>query len=282
MTSEVMASDEGLTTIGGMSATAASLPTVGEMLREWRQRRRLSQLELALEAGVSSRHLSFVETGRSRPSAEMVLHLADELDVPLRDRNTLLLAAGFAPRFAQSPLDAPELGPVRDAIDQVLRGHEPYPALVVDRHWGLVAANRVLTALTADVAEHLLEPPVNVLRLSLHPEGLAPRIINLHRWREHLVDRLARDAVATGDPALSVLREELESYPSGDPEPPLDPAFADSAVPLRLRHGDDELAFISTKTVFGTAVDVTVAELSIESFFPANSHTAEVMRQLVG
>jgi transcriptional regulator with XRE-family HTH domain len=281
MTSEVMASDGALTTIGGMSATAASLPTVGEMLREWRQRRRLSQLELALEAGVSSRHLSFVETGRSRPSAEMVLHLAEELEVPLRDRNTLLLAAGFAPRFVQSPLDAPELGPVRDAIDQVLQGHEPYPALVIDRHWGLVAGNRALTVLAGDVAEHLLEPPVNVLRLSLHPEGLAPRIVNLYQWREHLLDRLARDAVATGDPALGVLRDELESYPSGDPEPSVDPAFADIAVPLRLRHGDDELAFISTKTVFGTAVDVTVAELSIESFFPADPHTAEVMRQLV-
>jgi transcriptional regulator with XRE-family HTH domain len=255
---------------------------VGAMLREWRQRRRLSQLELALEAGISSRHLSFVETGRSRPSADMVLHLAEELDVPLRDRNTLLLAAGFAPRFGQSDLDAPELGPVRDAIDQVLQGHEPYPALVVDRHWGLVAANRALGVLVGEVAEHLREPPVNVLRLSLHPEGLAPRIVNLHQWREHLLDRLGRDAVATGDPALDVLRDELESYPSGNPEPLVDPAFGDIAVPLRLRHGDDELSFISTKTVFGTAVDVTVAELSIESFFPADPHTAQVMRGLVG
>src|SRR5215831_8709503 len=156
MTSEVMASDGALTTIGGMSATTASPPTVVEMLREWRQRRRLSQLELALEAGVSSRHLSFVETGRSRPSAEMVLHLAEELDVPLRDRNTLLLAAGYAPAFAQRELDAPELGPVREAIDQVLRGHEPYPGVVVDGHWGLVAANRALGALLDGVAGHLL------------------------------------------------------------------------------------------------------------------------------
>ena len=255
---------------------------VGAMLREWRQRRRLSQLELALEAGISSRHLSFVETGRSRPSADMVLHLAEELDVPLRDRNTLLLAAGFAPRFGQSDLDAPELGPVRDAIDQVLHGHEPYPALVVDRHWGLVAANRALGMLVGEVAEHLREPPMNVLRLSLHPEGLAPRIVNLHQWREHLLDRLGRDAVATGDLALDVLRDELESYPSGNPEPLVDPAFGDIAVPLRLRHGNDELSFISTKTVFGTAVDVTVAELSIESFFPADPHTAQVIRGLVG
>src|SRR5262245_52182346 len=206
------------------------------MLREWRHRRRLSQLELALDSGVSTRHLSFVETGRSRPSAEMVLHLAERLDVPLRDRNHLLLAAGFAPRFAQRELDAPEMGPVRDAIDQVLRGHEPYPALVIDRHWGLVAANRAVDALVEGVAEHLREPPINVLRLSLHPDGLAPRILNLHQWREHLLDRLGRDAIATGDPALTVLRDELVSYPAGTPGDSLDPAFGDIAVPLRLRH----------------------------------------------
>jgi len=251
------------------------------MLREWRQRRRLSQLELALESGVSSRHLSFVETGRSRPSAEMVLHLAEHLDVPLRDRNQLLLAAGFAPAFAQRELDAPELGPVREAIDQVLRGHEPYPALVVDAHWGLVAANRAVNVLLEDVAAHLLEPPVNVLRVSVHPEGMAPRILNLHQWREHLLERLARDAVATGDPALEMLRDELASYPADETGALLDPAFADIAVPLRLRHGAGELAFISTKTTFGTAVDVTVAELSIESFFPADRRTADVMRSLI-
>jgi hypothetical protein len=211
----------------------------------------------------------------------MVLHLAEELEVPLRDRNQLLLAAGFAPAFAQRDLEEPEMGPVRDAIDQVLRGHEPYPALVVDRHWGLVAANRPLGALLEGVAPHLLELPVNVLRVSLHPEGVAPRIVNLRQWRDHLLDRLARDAVATGDPALGVLHDELAAYPAGDPDPPLDPAFADIAVPLRLRHGDTELAFISMRTSFGTAVDVTVAELSIESFFPADPATAEAMRSLV-
>jgi transcriptional regulator with XRE-family HTH domain len=259
---------------------AATRRQVGALLREWRQQRRLSQLELALEAGVSSRHLSFVETGRSRPSAAMVLHLAEQLDVPLRDRNQLLLAAGFAPAFAQRELGAPELGPVRDALDQVLRGHEPYPALVIDRHWGLVAANRPIGVLVAGVAEQLLEPPVNVLRLSLHPEGLAPRILNLHQWREHLLDRLARDAIATGDPALSVLHEELASYPAGSPGESVDPAFADVAVPLLLRHDRGELSFVSTRTTFGTAVDVTVAELSIESFFPADAQTAEAMRSL--
>jgi transcriptional regulator with XRE-family HTH domain len=262
-------------------AITAHRPPVGALLRDWRKRRRLSQLELALEAGVSSRHLSFVETGRSRPSADMVLHLAEKLDVPLRDRNHLLLAAGYAPAFAQRDLEAPELGPVRDAIDQVLRAHEPYPALVIDRHWGLVAANRPILRLVEGVAEHLLEPPVNVLRLSLHPEGMAPCIVNLHEWRAHLLDRLSRDALESGDPALAALHEELLSYPDGEPGPGVDPAFADIAVPLRLRRGDAELAFLSTRTTFGTAVDVTVAELSIESFFPADRETAVAMRSLV-
>jgi transcriptional regulator with XRE-family HTH domain len=259
----------------------ADRPRVGTLLRDWRQRRRMSQLDLALEAGVSARHLSFLETGRSKPSREMVLHLSDQLDVPLRDRNQLLLAAGYAPAYAEHDLDAPELGPVRDAIDQVLRAHEPYPALVVDRHWGLVAANRPVGALTAGVAAELLEPPANVLRLSLHPDGLAPRIANLHQWRTHLLDRLAREATASGDPALRALHEELAGYSAGEPGAELDPAFADIAVPLRLRHGGRELAFLSTATTFGTAVDVTVAELSIESFFPADVETAEAMRALV-
>jgi transcriptional regulator with XRE-family HTH domain len=254
---------------------------VGAMLREWRQRRRLSQLELALQARISTRHLSFIETGRSRPSAEMVLHLAEQLDVPLRDRNLLLLAAGYAPAFSQRELEAPEMGPVRDAIAQVLKGHEPYPAVVVDRHWGLVDANRALSVLIDGVAEHLLEPPINVLRLSLHPEGLAPRILNLGEWRAHLLERLSRDALASGDPALTALHDELASYPPEGPDEGRDLAFAYIAVPLRLRQGATELAFISTKTSFGTAVDVTVAELSIESFFPADPQTARAMHSLV-
>jgi transcriptional regulator with XRE-family HTH domain len=262
-------------------AVIATRPPVGGLLREWRERRRLSQFELALQAGVSTRHLSFVETGRSRPSSEMVLHLAQELDIPLRDRNHLLLAAGYAPAFAERELDAPELGPVREAIDQVLRGHEPDPALVIDRHWGLVAANRSVEALTADVAEHLLQPPINVLRLSLHPEGLAPRIVNLHEWRGHLLERLAGEALASGDPALAALHDELSAYPDGAPTEPVDPAFADIALPLRLRHGDRELAFISTKTTFSSAADVTVAELSIELFYPADAKTAAEMRTLL-
>ena len=248
------------------------------MLREWRRARRFSQLELALEAGVSARHLSFVETGRSRPSAALVLHLADRLDIPLRERNDLLLAAGYAPAYAQRELDAPEMGPVREAIEQALNAHEPYPALVVDRRWDLVSANRAFESLVEGAAAHLLEPPVNVLRLSLHPEGLASRIVNLEQWRTHLLERLRREAIARGDPALNALHEELVSYPGGKPRPSLGPTFADVAVALRVRRRDTELSFIGTRTKFGAALDVTVAELSIESFFPTDTRTATDMR----
>jgi transcriptional regulator with XRE-family HTH domain len=237
----------------------------------------MSQLDLALEAGVSARHLSFIETGRARPSAEMVQQLAEHLGVPLRERNTLLLAAGFAPAYGQRALEEPEMGPVREAIERVLRGHEPFPALVVDRHWGMVAANQPVLSLVAGVAEWLLEPPVNVLRLSLHPEGLAPRIANLGEWRAHLLDRLGRHAVVSGDPALFALHEELAAYPGGG-QGAADLEAVQIAVPLRLRAGDSELSFISTATTFGTAVDVTLSELSIESFFPADEHTAAALR----
>jgi transcriptional regulator with XRE-family HTH domain len=256
-------------------------PRVGSLLRDWRRRRRLSQLELALEAGVSARHLSFVETGRSRPSPEMVLHLAEQLDVPLRERNQLLLAAGYAPVYGQRGLDEPEMGPVREALEQVLRGHDPYPAVVVDHHWGMVAGNAAVALLTDGVAPELLEPPVNVLRVSLHPEGMAPRILNLAEWRGHLLERLGRQVVTTGDPALAALHEELCGYPGGAPAPARDAAAHAIAVPLRLRAGEAELMFISTVTTFGTATDVTVAELSIESFFPADATTAEAVRGLV-
>jgi transcriptional regulator with XRE-family HTH domain len=248
------------------------------MLREWRCRRRLSQLELALKADVSSRHLSFVETGRSRPSAEMVLHLAKRLDVPLRERNDLLLAAGYAPAYRQCELDALEMRPVRGAIEQVLTGHEPYPAVVVDRHWGLVSANRALASLVEGAAAHLLEPPVNVLRLSLHPEGVAPRIVNLAQWRAQLLERLRRDALATGDPALDALHDELASYPGGDVGEPHGLVSSEVAVPLRLRARGGELSFIGTRTRFEDALDVTVGELSIESFFPTDERTADAMR----
>jgi len=252
---------------------------VGALLRVWRQRRRLSQFDLALEADVSPRHVSFIETGRSRPSAEMVLHLAEQLAVPLRDRNQLLLAAGYAPAYGQRDLDEPGMGPVREALDRVLAGHEPYPAVAVDRHWGMVATNEAVALLIEGVAEHLLEPPVNVLRLTLHPDGMAPRILNLGEWRAHLLERLGRQAVATGDPALAALYEELAALPGGDPNPPgPELAVTEIAVPLRLRHDAGELAFISTVTTFGTAVDITVAELAVESFFPGDEATATLLR----
>jgi transcriptional regulator with XRE-family HTH domain len=255
---------------------------IGALLRDWRVRRRMSQLDLALEAGVSARHVSFVETGRSRPSAEMVVQLAEHLDVPLRDRNVLLLAAGYAPAYAQRDLDETEMGPVRQAIDRVLHGHEPYPAVVVDRHWGLVAANRAVPLLIAGAAEHLTEPPVNVLRLSLHPAGMAPRIVNLGEWRAHLLDRLGRQAVVSGDPALFALHEELAAYPGGEGGHAPDLEAGAIAVPLRLRVDGDELAFISTATTFGTATDVTVSELAIESFFPADVATARALEARAG
>src|SRR4051794_15794523 len=186
---------------------------VGPLLRDWRRRRRLSQLDLALEAGVSARHVSFVETGRSRPSPQMVLHLAEQLEVPLRDRNQMLLAAGYAPLYAQRPLEAPELEPVRRALDLVLAGHEPYPALVVDRAWDIVAANQSAGMLLEGVAPGLLGPPANAMRVALHPDGLAPRIANLGEWRAHLLERLGRQAVLSGDPVVAELFDEVSSYP---------------------------------------------------------------------
>src|SRR3954447_16818756 len=257
----------------------ADRPRIGALLRDWRLRRRMSQLDLALGAGGSARPVSFVETGRPRPSAEVVVQLAEHLDVPLRDRTALLLAAGYAPAYAQRDLEEPEMGPVREAIDRVLRGHEPFPALVIDRHWGLVAANRPVGLLMAGAAGHLLEPPVNVLRLSLHPEGLAPRILNLGEWRAHLLDRLGRQAVVSGDPALFALHEELAAYPGGERGHAPDLEAGAIAVPLRLGVDGDELAFISTATTFGTATDVTVSELAIESFFPADARTAKALER---
>ena len=256
-----------------------SVRPVGDLLREWRERRRLSQLELALEAEISTRHLSFVETGRSRPSRDMVLHLAEQLDVPLRERNQLLLAAGYAPVYAESPLDSPQMAAVRAAIRQVLAGHEPYPAVVVDRGWNLFDANAGVALFTAGVPRELLAPPTNVLRVSLHPDGMAPRIVNLGEWRAHLLGRLRRQVALTADPALAALQDELRGYPCDQPEPEVElPGPGDVVVPLRIRHGDRELAFFSTVATFGTPLDITVAEFAIESFFPADPGTAAVLR----
>ena len=255
-------------------------PPLGALLRDWRQRRRLSQLDLALEAGVSARHLSFLETGRSKPSREMVLHLAEELDVPLRERNRMLLAAGYAPAYEERPLEAPELEPVRRAEAQVLTGHDPFPAAVIDRWWNLVASNRPLAVFLDGVSPALLEPPANVLKVSLHPDGMAPRIVNLAEWRAHLLDRLRREVAASGDERLAALLAEVSAYPAPAGEEPDVPSRGAIAVPLRIRAGAGELAFISTVATFGTAIDVTVAELSIEAFFPADAATAAALRSL--
>jgi len=252
-------------------STAATVP-LGTLLRDWRRRRRLSQLDLALEAGVSARHLSFLETGRSKPSREMVLHLSDQLEVPLRDRNHLLLAAGFAPAFEERAIDAPEMAPVREALERVLAGHEPYPAVVVDRWWNLAAANRSIAMFTDTVPEHLMAPPVNVLRVSLHPDGMASRILNYGEWRAHLVDRLARQVALTADDRLAALLDEVSAYPGETAE--VHGPGGEIAVPLRYDAGGRELAFFSTIATFGTAVDITLAELSIEAFFPADESTA--------
>jgi transcriptional regulator with XRE-family HTH domain len=260
------------------TVTRAQSP-VGELLRQWRERRRISQLDLSIQADISTRHLSFVETGRSAPSREMVLHLADNLDVPLRERNHLLLAAGYAPVFSERTLDSPQMAAVRQAVRLVLRAHEPYPAVVIDRGWNLVDANATIALLTAGSAPELLEPPVNVLRLSLHPQGVAPRIVNLGEWRGHLLGRLRREIAVTGDPELAALLDELHGYPSGDTASEAELAGSGEVVaPLRIRTELGELSFFGTVATFGTPLDVTVAELSIESFFPADPQTAEALR----
>lgn len=253
--------------------------SVGVRLRQWRELRRLTQLELSLRTDVSTRHLSFLENGRAAPSREMLLHLAKHLDVPLRERNQLLLSAGYAPVYRETPLDAPRMTAVRTAVRQLLTAHEPYPALAVDRHWHLVDANGSLNALLDGVADDQLAPPVNVLRLSLHPDGIAPRIVNLGEWRAHLLGRLRRQIAMTADPELRALHTELVAYPCDQPEPPVElPGQADVFVPLVIRHRDAELSLFSTVATFGTPLDVTVAELIIESFFPADDETAAALR----
>ncbi len=254
---------------------------VGTQLREWRQRRRLSQSQLALDAEMSPRHLSFLETGRSAPSRSMLLRLSERLDVPLRDRNSLLLAAGFAPMFRERPLADPGLDIVRRTIDLVLRGHEPAPAIAVDRHWHIVSMNRCVGALLEGVDPTLLESPVNALRLALHPGGLAPRILNLGAWRTHLLARLEGQIAASGDPVLEALRRELVGYPApSTPEREAAGAGHEAsgiAVPLVLRTPLGVLSFVSTTTVFGSPTDVLVSELALETFFPADEATARCL-----
>ncbi|HEY0516337.1 MAG TPA: helix-turn-helix transcriptional regulator [Solirubrobacteraceae bacterium] len=264
------------------TATANGAP-VGEMLRTWRRRRSLSQLELALDAEVSSRHVSFLETGRSTPSREMLLHLAEHLAVPLRERNSLLLAAGYAPVYGEHSLSEQEMEPVRQALERFLRAHEPYPALVLDRHFDLLSANDALGLIVAGVAPELLQPPANTLRLTMHPHGMAPRIVNFGEWSGHLLARLRRQAASTADPQLDELFEELRGYPGvGGSDPGEQAPGTEICLPLRLRDGEAELSFLSTISTFGTAADVTLSELSIEAFYPADTRTAARLLEGIG
>lgn len=257
--------------------------TCGTVLREWRQRRRLSQLALALKADVSQRHLSFVESGRSQPSREFVLHMAEHLELPLRERNRLLLTAGYAPVFPERAFDDPGLATARSAIERLLRGHEPFPALAIDRHWTLLMANRAVMALLGGISPALLAPPVNVVRLTLHPEGLAPRIVNLTQWRHHVIERVARSAEMSADPVLIDLVTELRNYPMSRPgltTHSVMPDGGDVFVPFQIESEMGVLSFMSTTTVFGTPVDVTLSELALECFFPSDGETAERLQSL--
>ena len=262
---------------GVMTRTATA---VGDHLRDWRQRRRMSQLDLALEAEISTRHLSFVETGRAQPSRDMLLRLADQLEIPLRERNVILVAAGFAPVFPQRSLDDPGLAAARRAVQMILTAHEPFPALAVDRQWNLVSANRMVAPLMHGVDADLLTQPLNVIRVGLHPRGLARRTVNFHEWRAHTLERLRREVELTADAGLAALLTEVRAYPIPGGQPPRKPsdAFAGVAMPFQLKTEDGTvLSFLSATTVFGTPVDVTLSELTLETFFPADAATTEAL-----
>lgn len=252
---------------------------VGELLRQWRARRRMSQLALSMEADISTRHLSFIETGRARPSRDMLLLLSGKLDVPLRVRNVMLVTAGFAPVYPERALESPALSSVREAVELVVRGHDPWPALAVDRHWTLVMANDALVPLIGDVDPALMQAPVNVLRLSLHPAGLASRILNFNEWRDHLLHRLHRQLEATGDVEIADLIDELAAYPVPESAGPgaATRTYAGVVVPLKLATDHGVATLFSTTTVFGTPVDVTLSELAIEAFFPADADTKAIL-----
>ncbi|MFH9727309.1 helix-turn-helix domain-containing protein [Streptomyces sp. NPDC017254] len=268
--------------------TVVSDTGVGPLLRGWREQRRLSQLELALRADSSARHISFVETGRSRPSEEMVLRLAEHLEVPVRERNALLLAAGYAPRYAESPLDAPRLETLREGIGQLLQGYEPFPALVVDGSYTVVAANRAIGMLLDGLPEHLLAPPLNAMRITLHPEGLARRIRNLREWRGHLLHQMERQIGLARSESLRALYTEVTAYPlppgADDDDAPEAPGPEDVypyfALPLRIEHDGHVLSFVSSISTFNTPLDVTVAELAIETFLPADPATVAYLQSL--
>jgi transcriptional regulator with XRE-family HTH domain len=255
-------------------------PTFGDLLRQWRQRRALSQLALSAEAEISQRHLSFLESGRSAPSREMVLRLAEGLDVPLRERNLMLSAAGFAPVYRERAPDDPDMVAARQAVAAILKGHEPFPALAIDRHWHLIEANASVGPLLAGVDPDLLAPPANVLRLSLHPKGLAARVANYREWRAHVLARLDRQIALSADPVLAALRDELAGYPVPPGNAPWRPGTVKGpaiAVPFVLETEAGRLSFLSATTVFGTALDISLAELAIETFLPADERTADIL-----
>lgn len=256
-------------------AVATADDTFGTMLRTWRCARRMSQLELASVAGVSSRHLSFIETGRARPSREMVVHLAEQLDVPIRERNTLLTAAGFAPLYRETPLGAPEMTTARAVIDRLLESH-PYPAIAVDRRWDLVNANAAAFALVEGVHPSLLEPPLNVYRITLHPDGLQSRIVNFEEYAAHMLARLQQQALLSADGDLAALLAEVRGY-VGDLPPSAHVPTAQVLLPMRLRVGDHVLSMMTTISVFGAPVDITLAELTLEMFFPADAETTALL-----
>ncbi|MFJ6616245.1 helix-turn-helix domain-containing protein [Kitasatospora sp. NPDC091335] len=276
-----------MTIMAGMGSPTGT--GVGPLLRGWRERRQLSQLQLALRADSSARHLSFVENGRSRPSRELVLRLAEQLDVPVRERNTLLLAAGYAPHYPETPLDDPSMAALRGGLERLLAAHDPYPAVVVDGSFRVLAANRALGLLVDGVAPHLLEPPFNAIRVTLHPDGLAPRIVNLRQWRRHLLERMEQQLELVRAEPLRRLYEEVRGYPepAGDPAdgPDGDPPAADGfpfALPMRIRHEGRVLSFLSTIATFNTPLDVTVSELALEAFLPADAETVRFLQSVVG
>ncbi len=271
--------------IAAESTGVAEPSRVGVLLREWRRHRRISQLELASRTDSSARHLSCVEPGRAKASRNMVLRLADHLDVPLRERNDLLLAAGYAPEYREGGLDGDEMTAVRSALEQLLAGHEPYPAVVVDREWNLVSSNRAVSVLLDGVASELMEAPVNVMRLALHPGGLAARLTNFVEMRAHLLERLLRQVSATGDARLRALYDEVRAYgpPEGVDDLPAQGRIpVEVVIPMRFRSPDGELSMFSTVATFGAPADITLSELAIESFFPADEHTAAVLRERAG
>ncbi|MCM3882625.1 helix-turn-helix domain-containing protein [Frankia sp. R82] len=258
---------------------------VGQLLRTWRRRRKLSQLDLALIAGTSTRHLSCVETGRSRPSRAMVLRLAEYLDVPLQERNNLLLAAGYAPVFQGSSLDSDQMMMVRAALNALLAGHEPYPATVIDQNWDVVESNRAMSVLLASVPAHLTDPGANVMRLILHPDGLASQCLNFPDVRAHAIGRLLHQVTATGNADLRALYEEVSAYslPSGEaalPVPPPDPASAGVVVPLRIRTPFGVMSMFSMIATVGAPADITLSDLAVESFHPLDESTAQILRRL--